>query len=122
MPSTDEILAELASKHLGFDTLEHRHSGDDFREVASWGVKAALQAAYEAGRAEAVPNRRTRVAGGHEWVMALPDRHAEGGFAALNYLPAEVEHIALDRAPNPENRFLSTPDVARLVHLFGLRA
>ena len=33
------------------DTLETRgNDGYDFHEVAVWGIKAALEAAYEAGR------------------------------------------------------------------------
>jgi len=45
----DELLA--IARRLGFDTLETRNSDRlDFREVAVWQVREALQAAYEAGR------------------------------------------------------------------------
>jgi hypothetical protein len=43
-------LEALAKEHLFFDTLETRRSGIDFHEVSVWGVKAALEAAYEEGR------------------------------------------------------------------------
>lgn len=41
----------IARKHLSIETLETRRSDRlDFHEVAVWGVQAALDAAYEAGR------------------------------------------------------------------------
>ncbi len=63
-----ELLA--IARRLGFDTLETRNSDRlDFREVAVWQVRDALQAAYEAGKAARegqdlppVPPRRHRVA------------------------------------------------------------
>jgi hypothetical protein len=49
--NTDRILTEIAKKHLDFETLETRMSGDlDFREVAVWSVKSALQEAFAAGK------------------------------------------------------------------------
>lgn len=46
----DELLA--IARRLGFGTLETRNSDRlDFREVSVWQVKAALQAAYDAGKA-----------------------------------------------------------------------
>ena len=48
----DATIARLAKEHLGFETLEERKSdGLDFKEVAVWSVKSALDAAYEAGKA-----------------------------------------------------------------------
>lgn len=48
---TDELLAEIARKALNIKTLDTRNSdGLDFHEVAVWEVKAALKAAFEAGR------------------------------------------------------------------------
>lgn len=49
-PSKDGVLTLIAQKHLLADTLVTRKSSDDFREVAVWCVKAALEEAYEAGR------------------------------------------------------------------------
>lgn len=49
-PSKDELLTLIAQKHLLAETLVTRKSGDDFREVAVWCVKAALEEAFEAGR------------------------------------------------------------------------
>jgi len=51
----DEMLAVLASKHLGLTTLETRNSdGLDFSDQAVWSIKAALEAAYEAGAQAAI--------------------------------------------------------------------
>ena len=55
MPKTsqhqiDELLAEIAKKHLNLETLETRNSDSlDFHDVAVWSLKEALQEAYEAG-------------------------------------------------------------------------
>ena len=47
----DEIINRIAEEHLFLDTLETRNSDRlDFRDQSVWGVKAALEAAYEAGR------------------------------------------------------------------------
>ena len=45
----DELFAKIAKEELHIDTLVERKSGDDFHEVAVWTVKAALEAAYQAG-------------------------------------------------------------------------
>ena len=56
MPKTsqhqiDELLAEIAKKHLNLETLETQNSDSlDFHDVAVWGIKDALQEAYEAGK------------------------------------------------------------------------
>ncbi len=47
----EQIFARIAKEELHIDTLVESKSGDDFHEVAVWTVKAALEAAYEAGRA-----------------------------------------------------------------------
>ncbi len=45
-----ELLA--IARRLGFDTLETRNIDRlDFREIAVWQVREALQAAYEVGKA-----------------------------------------------------------------------
>ncbi len=49
-----EIINEIAEKHLFLETLETRNSdGLDFKEQSVWGIKAALEAAYAAGQAAA---------------------------------------------------------------------
>lgn len=49
---TSEILARIAEQHLGVETLEERRSDAlDFHEVPVWDLRAALAAAYDAGRA-----------------------------------------------------------------------
>jgi len=47
----DQTLASIAAKHLGLETLETRNSDRlDFSDQAVWAIRAALEAAYEAGR------------------------------------------------------------------------
>ena len=47
---TDQLLTEIAKKHLNLETLETRNSDSlDFHDVAVWALKEALQEAYEAG-------------------------------------------------------------------------
>lgn len=44
-------LEKIAEDHLYISTLETRKSDKlDFHEVAVWGVKGALEAAYELGK------------------------------------------------------------------------
>jgi hypothetical protein len=58
-PTLDEVLAAIAREKLGFTTLETRKSDSlDFRDVAVWSVKDALEAAYRAGREAAKGERR----------------------------------------------------------------
>lgn len=46
----DDMLTVIAAKHLNLTTLETRNSdGLDFSDQAVWSIKAALEAAYEAG-------------------------------------------------------------------------
>lgn len=50
--STYEMLTSIAKKHLFIETLEARNSDSlDFYDLAVWDVKAALHAAFEAGKA-----------------------------------------------------------------------
>jgi len=52
--SKDEILTNIALTHLNFETLEERKSDSlDFKDVGVLNIKAALEAAYAAGRASA---------------------------------------------------------------------
>ena len=46
----DQQLQTIAAEHLFIETLETRNSDRlDFHDVSVWAVKAALQAAFEAG-------------------------------------------------------------------------
>jgi len=50
----DREIAIIARNHLGFETLATRKSDAlDFRDVAVWCVRDALEAAYAAGMAAA---------------------------------------------------------------------
>ncbi len=49
--TTAEILIKIAQEHLNIETLEKRWSDNlDFYDVSVWGIKRALERAYEAGR------------------------------------------------------------------------
>ena len=48
---SEALLLEVAAKHFFLETLETRRSDSlDFHDVAIWAIRAALEAAYEAGR------------------------------------------------------------------------
>ncbi len=47
----DQLFTQIAQQHLQVETLVTRNSDSlDFHDVSAWGIKAALEAAYEAGR------------------------------------------------------------------------
>ena len=47
----DEQLTKLARNYLSIDTLVPRNSDSlDFHDVAVWGIRQAMELAYEAGR------------------------------------------------------------------------
>jgi len=47
----EQLFQQIALNHLLIDTLETRHSDRlDFHEVSVWGIKSALQAAFDAGK------------------------------------------------------------------------
>lgn len=51
-PTTSEVLDEIARRHLGLETLEEQRSDSlDFHELPVWDLRAALAAAFDAGRA-----------------------------------------------------------------------
>ena len=53
----EQLLDQIAKQHL---FLETQHSDRlDFHDVSVWGIKAALEAAYEAGRKSARVNPTT---------------------------------------------------------------
>jgi len=46
-----DLLTRIARQHLAVDTLETRKSDSlDFHDLPVWSLRAALEAAYEAGR------------------------------------------------------------------------
>ena len=52
----DALLERIAKQYLDIETLETRKSDSlDFHDVAVWGVRKALKAAYDAGRQSARP-------------------------------------------------------------------
>jgi hypothetical protein len=49
------VAAEIAQARLGIETLETQNSDSaDFHDLAVWNIKAALEAAYETGRRDAM--------------------------------------------------------------------
>ena len=53
----DQQLLQIATDHLFIETLEIRNSDRlDFHDVSVWAVKAALQAAFEAGQQSHITN------------------------------------------------------------------
>lgn len=54
----DQKLEKIAQEKLGIDTLEQRWSDSlDFYDLSVWQVKAALLAAYEAGKSLSKPTQ-----------------------------------------------------------------
>jgi hypothetical protein len=54
MTPIDKLLADIASKHLDIETLQTRKADSlDFHEVAVWTLRAALEAAFNAGAEQA---------------------------------------------------------------------
>ena len=50
-PALDALFEAIAREHLFVETLQTRDWDRlDFHEVAVWGIRSALQAAYEAGQ------------------------------------------------------------------------
>ena len=57
----DQQLQQIALDHLFIATLETRSSDRlDFHDVSVWAIKAALQAAFEAGRNAAATASQTQ--------------------------------------------------------------
>ena len=50
MKPIEQLLTQIAQQHLDIETLETRRSDRlDFHDLAVWSIKAALEAAYQAG-------------------------------------------------------------------------
>ncbi|WP_040889961.1 DUF6900 domain-containing protein [Zavarzinella formosa] len=80
MTDLDQLFADIARRHLGIPSMKPRMSDAlDFHEVAVWGVRAALQAAFDAGTnarpPEANSDREPAPTGGHH---AADDDQKEG--------------------------------------------
>jgi hypothetical protein len=60
MDQLDTILTLIAQKHLDIETLETRNRDAlDFHYLPVWYIKAALQAAFEAGQATNTPPKQS---------------------------------------------------------------
>ena len=58
VPNQDEVLLQIARQVLGFETLETRNSDElDFRDVAVWRIREALEQAYAAGERATAEHR-----------------------------------------------------------------
>ena len=50
MKPIEQLVTQIAQQHLDVETLETRRSDRlDFHDLAVWSLKAALEAAYQAG-------------------------------------------------------------------------
>ena len=59
----DQLFQQIALDHLFVDTLETRNTDRlDFHDVSVWAVKAALQAAFEAGQQSNLTNNNQETA------------------------------------------------------------
>jgi len=92
MTTIDSTLARIAKEHMQIETLETRkHDALDFHTVAVWEAKSALQAAYDAGRDEAL--------GGADAKVALVNALRE------NLSPEAVATIAHRLTPTPKSGY-----------------
>ena len=57
MSTNKDTIETIARRLLDFSTLDTTRTSADFREVAVWSVREALEAAYEAGRQAAPPTK-----------------------------------------------------------------
>lgn len=63
-PSSQELLRRIASKKLHVHTLQTQNSDDlDFHDIPVWGIKEALEEAFNAGYASGMIDRSTRRSG-----------------------------------------------------------
>lgn len=81
-PDEIELLFEsIALDHLFIETLQTRHRDSlDFHDVSVWGVKSALQAAFDAGLHAAGASPRQAVQRTHK--TAAAHRISDNGSAA----------------------------------------
>src|SRR5262249_46038203 len=105
MKQIDDLLTALAREHLRIETLETRRSNSlDFHDVAVWGLKDALHAAYQAGANDRTGSRAPDPTGLQEALEALARaeflmrRVHEGDHQALGRLPAAARQAKRARA------------------------
>lgn len=73
--TTQEIIDQIAKKHLRIDTLQEQKSDAlDFHDLAVWSIEAALKAAFEAGQA-------------HQDRTGVMEKPAEAGFVIATVAP-----------------------------------
>jgi hypothetical protein len=100
------LFEKIAADHLQIETLETRnHDRLDFHDVSVWGVKSALEAAYEAGRNDKAREAKQTMAyrgltamelsDFKEWLKTLSDRALTN---ALGKWGAATQRGALVRA------------------------
>lgn len=64
MTETDQVFEMIAKEHLNIETLKTRNNDSlDFHDCSAWGIKKALQAAYDLGRLTKLPQHRIVRAG-----------------------------------------------------------
>lgn len=99
-PTTGDLLTRIAGQHLGIPTLEERKSDRlDFHDLSVWGVRDALEAAYQAGQRRtsskllAVLNRCATLLADYD------EQEGEEGDAYRDAMAAIAEATTLGRQP-----------------------
>jgi hypothetical protein len=114
MKPYDQILTNIARKHLGIETLVTRRSDSlDFHSVAIWQVHAALSAAFDAGAAAPTASLL-------EACQMVVDRWEEGDLAeaaracdaAIDEMAAATPPTGTDPGKKPHSVLLLYPDYA----------
>lgn len=68
----EKIISGIAKKYLGFNCLETTKSDSlDFREVAVWNVKDALEEAFDAGRLHCLNSENSKKIENYKKAMIL---------------------------------------------------
>ena len=113
--------AETIARHvMGIPTLTTRNNDrQDFREVAVWTIKAALEAAFAAGQAEARKKDRTAPPADDEagWLVMTNDTRTTN-WLAVEETPDAAEDAARDwltKQADPETTAWVVK-VARFIH------
>ncbi len=74
----NDIFTKLAQQHLGIETLETRNRDSlDFHDVSVWGIKAALKAAYAAGKQSTSKIYQKRIANGGSYLAAFDAKYED---------------------------------------------
>ena len=101
------LLAAIAKEHLAVETLSRRNCDDlDFHDLAVWQLKAALEAAFEAGR---------RGRGGHERAEnCLSQRRGSTAEMGLIYKAWDTDH-GIWLVATPDSRSLFSKSLRRVL-------